>query len=819
MAQRLAQRTRYPQQGFRKGFRIGHRRAARLGLAIAFGLILALLPTLLRPMVSTAADSADEGAADRAAFIRLCEGRSRLGADTRYTVDLMLQKAKTEDCTAAAATLSALPTFEHTGGELRDIAPIALFKHWQNIMLVGNQIEDISPLAGQRNLNFLIVAMNRVTDISPLTQIPSLRAAVLEGNQIQTVPEGWRSPPLQSLNLLNNPLKSKICPVRPAQICEFSDGGAAEFQAGEQALDEGDFSEAIAAYTQAQGIYQRENDLRRVVRTYDRLGDVSTRQGNFSDALRKYRDAYTMAQDLGDLTLLGSLMTSQAELYERLGQYDQAVSWLFQAQANARQQEAGPIPMDGGIYELPRLQGEIHRWLGRVQLRQGDLLGAMKQAQESLKQYERLPEGYPEKRSGLRRTWTLLGEVQRQLSLLDQSVSSLQKALTFAQGVGDRPGESLVLQQQGLTYTAMRQWDQAEASLNRAVLLAQNSGAQVAAGQALTALGLLSVERENERDAIRQLTAAVEQWEALRPGLADENKISLADAQADTYTWLIESLLADDQPEAALVAAERARARAFVELLATRLNGMALDRTMEKSTPLTGAVATNRQQKPLTLKEIKRLARDQGATIVEYAIGHKVLHSWVIQPDGEIIYHPLTIEPPTRSAGTRSGEEVMSLGGRLEKRIFDVRFSLTVPGNFFEEERAHLLLRDLYDDLIRPLAADLPTDPDQPILIVPQGKLFLLPFAALKPDADHYWVENHPIYLSSAIQASVLKAKKRSQGQPSNQAGEAPGALVVGNPVMPSVPPRVGAPPQPLEPLPGAEREAETISQLLQSSP
>ena len=341
----------------------------------------------------------------------------------------------------------------------------------------------------------------------------------------------------------------------------------------------------------------------------------------------------------------------------------------------------------------------------------------------------------------------------------------------------------------------------------------------MAAGQALTALGQLSIERENERDAIRQLTAAVEQWEALRPGLADENKISLADAQAETYTWLIESLLADDQPEAALVAAERARARAFIELLATRLNGMALNRTMGESMPLTGAVATAGQQKPLTLKEIKQLARDQGATLVEYAIGHEVLHSWVVQPDGEITYHPLTIPPPKRSASAQSRRDALSLRERLEQRILDVRFSLTVPGNFFEEERANLLLRDLYDDLIRPLAADLPTDPDQPILIVPQGKLFLLPFAALKPDAGHYWVEEHPIYLSSAIQASVLKAKKRSQGQQSNRLGVEPGALVVGNPVMPSVPPRVGAPPQPLEPLPGAEREAETISQLLQSPP
>ncbi|MGD1937357.1 MAG: CHAT domain-containing protein [Cyanophyceae cyanobacterium] len=773
---------------------------------IALGFCLAIAPGIFHPSAAT----------DTSVFVAFCESRATADADARYTVELMLKQADTQSCTAAAETLSQRPTFNSQDPNLRDVYPITLLDHWTSVMLVGNRIENVEPLVNLKSVEFLMVAMNPVRDIAPLGKMPSLVTAIMEGNQIETIPDTFKSPPLQRLNLLNNPLKSKVCPLRPAKICEFSDGGEAEFKAGERALDEGDFDEAIAAYTQAKAIYEQEKDNRRLARTFDRLGDVATQQGNFSKALRIYQAAYAKAQDLEDTPLIGTLMTSQAELYERLGQYDQAASWLFQAQANAQKQEADPIPLDGGVYELPRLQGEIARWMGRLQLRQGDLREALRQAQESLKYYGYLPDGYPEKSSGLRRSWTLLGEVQRSLNQPEQSLNSFQEALKFAQSMGDRPGESLVFQQKGLTYLTLKQWDQADLALNQAATLAKNSGAQVAAGQALTALGQLSIERKNKKKAIDQLRAAATQWEALRPGLTDENKISLADTQADTYTWLVEALVGNNEPEAALVAAERARARAFVELLANRLNGAPIGKTAQMMAGLPSMDTSALPQKPLTLKEIKQLARERDVTVVEYAIGHQTLHSWVVKPNGTVKYHPLTVQPPKRSGrGDRPDmRTVLSTKELLEKRVLDARFSLTVPGNFFEEERSALLLRYLYDDLIAPLEGDLPKDPREPMLIVPQGKLFLLPFAALKSETGSYLIEDHAIYISPAIQASVLTAKHST---PQGNVGADPGALVVGNPIMPSVPPRVGAPPEPLEPLPGAEREAETISQMLQS--
>ncbi|MEM9770379.1 MAG: CHAT domain-containing protein [Cyanobacteria bacterium P01_D01_bin.73] len=781
--------------------------------AITLGFLIAIAQGTLQPTPSTATDNPS--------FVSFCESRARADADARYTVELMLKQAGTDSCATAADTLSQQPGFSSQDPDLRDVYPITLLNHWQSIMLTGNRIENIEPLATLPKVEFLIVAMNQVQDISPLGRMPSLKTAVVEGNRIESVPATLRSPTLKSLNLLNNPLQSKVCPLRPAQICLFSDGAAEEFSAGEKALDEGDFEEAIAAYSQAQAIYEREEDPRRLSRTYDRLGDIATLQGNFSDALNTYQVAYQTAEDLEDKPLLGMLMTSQAELYERLGQYEQATNWLLQAQLNAQQQEADPIPLDGGVYQLPSFQGEIARWMGRLQLRQGDRREALKQAQASLKYYGLLPDGYPGKSSGLRRSWTLQGEVQRQLNLLDQSLVSFRSALAFAQEAGDRPGESIVFQQQGLTYMALQRWEQAEASLDRAVMLAQNSGAQVATGQALTALGQLSIERKNKAKAINKLRAAANQWEALRPGLTDENKISLADAQADTYTWLVEALLGNGETEEALVAAERARARAFVELLANRLNPIPFDKSMDVNAVMGDFPRMDQaiQQAPLTLSEIKQLARDRDLTVVEYAIGHQVLHSWVVKPNGKVKYHPLEIEPPKRAGQGDRPQPKLSTQEALEKRLLDVRFSLTVPGNFFEEERATLLLRGLYQDLIEPLERDLPKDPNKPVLIVPQGKLFLLPFAALKPGQGRYLIEDHAIFVSPAIQASVLKAKHASDKSKLGMAGTDPSAVVVGNPIMPSVPPRVGASPEQLESLPGAEREAETISELLQAKP
>jgi CHAT domain-containing protein len=117
----------------------------------------------------------------------------------------------------------------------------------------------------------------------------------------------------------------------------------------------------------------------------------------------------------------------------------------------------------------------------------------------------------------------------------------------------------------------------------------------------------------------------------------------------------------------------------------------------------------------------------------------------------------------------------------------------------------HPYLQQLHQLLIAPIADLLPTDPNAHVIFMPQGSLFLVPFAALQDPQGKYLIEQHTIITAPSIQVLESTQKLRQQVQ---QAGRQQ-ALVVGNPTMPLQ----------LRQLPGAQREAEAIAPLFRTQP
>lgn len=126
-------------------------------------------------------------------------------------------------------------------------------------------------------------------------------------------------------------------------------------------------------------------------------------------------------------------------------------------------------------------------------------------------------------------------------------------------------------------------------------------------------------------------------------------------------------------------------------------------------------------------------------------------------------------------------------------------------------------LHQLYRLLIQPIADLLPTDPNAHVIFIPQESLFLVPFPALQDASGQYLIEQHTILIAPAIQVLDLTHQQHQRlGIRRNQSAlKGHEALVVGNPTMPSIPPRIGEPPQQLPSLPGAEKEALAIALLL----
>jgi CHAT domain-containing protein len=208
---------------------------------------------------------------------------------------------------------------------------------------------------------------------------------------------------------------------------------------------------------------------------------------------------------------------------------------------------------------------------------------------------------------------------------------------------------------------------------------------------------------------------------------------------------------------------------------------------------------------PPKVDAIRAIAKAQNATLVEYAIvGPNLLYIWIIKPTGEISFRSTPLEPkqgiPQLVARGRS--EIKVRGGRSGlPKIARANVADTTPpatsGN----------LARLHQVLIDPIAADLPTDPNQRVIFLPQGELFLLPFAALRDAQGKYLIERHTIAIAPSIQTLNLT---RTQAAQSLAQGR---SVVVGDPTMPSFEGEV------LPPLPGARQEAIAIGEILKSTP
>ncbi|MGF1524679.1 MAG: CHAT domain-containing protein [Leptolyngbyaceae cyanobacterium] len=369
----------------------------------------------------------------------------------------------------------------------------------------------------------------------------------------------------------------------------------------------------------------------------------------------------------------------------------------------------------------------------------------------------------------------------------------------------------------GITYNLARIALITEQYAEALPLLESLDAAGQASNDALNNLALAHFHLGNYASAEQVLTRVLAMWETLRArnDLDDRDRVTLFEQQAHSYSLMQRTLVAQGKTDAALAMAERARARALAELLAQQHTDA-------------------RVADPLTVRQIQATAQQQNTTLVVYSalgdgrriLGDEVqietdLFTWVISPQGKITFQNTPLSAFWTSSGLRSGPT--SLLSPLEMLVQQTREALGITargglGVVPAERRVTdelspsnpLPMRSLYQMLITPIESLLPTDPAALVTLIPQGPLFLVPFAALQHPDTSYLVDRHTIALAPSVQTLVLTAQADSN---------ATSSLVVGNPVtMPSLPSSSNGSPQPLPPLPGAEQEAQAIATLLETT-
>ncbi|PZV04622.1 MAG: hypothetical protein DCF22_25360, partial [Leptolyngbya sp.] len=232
---------------------------------------------------------------------------------------------------------------------------------------------------------------------------------------------------------------------------------------------------------------------------------------------------------------------------------------------------------------------------------------------------------------------------------------------------------------------------------------------------------------------------------------------------------------------------------------------------------------------PFTIAQIKAVARQQNATLVEYAIvpdddfkfrgkqraRESELLIWVVQPSGQVAFRRVDLKPLWQK--NLSLTQLVSISRQCLYPAANCNQLLTATQKPPSQpvaiaasvsRRANPAMQRLHQLLIQPIADLLPKQPDARIVFIPQESLFLVPFPALQAADGTYLIEQHTLLTAPAIHVLDLTHKQRL----AQQKGQAlPRSLIVGNPTMPMV----GT--EALSPLPSSGEEAQQIAELLKT--
>ncbi|QSJ14820.1 CHAT domain-containing protein [Nostoc sp. UHCC 0702] len=614
----------------------------------------------------------------------------------------------------------------------------------------------------------------------------------------------------------------------------------------------GQYTKAIELYEQALETFKTDNKSpSEISEAFSKLGEVYDRQGEIDKAIESYNQALIIANTevfkspidklehihhQGFIFLnVGNIYSFKAKNYEQaLKFYQQALdtfqSFLIQFEktpsaaneativAYKRFVESGIKTACVGIKYTYIMLGRSEeskktclensaspKNLGsknkstRPPKSAAELEKARKKLQEALEQlkiYQTL--GNPDLQAlslvDIAQAYAELGEDQL-------AEEYFQKAIEISKTSEGYQVQPLTYMSAGFFYNERQKYDLAISYYKQAGEFAQKGGNQWVEVTSYQQIGITAFIANKLPEATTALYKAINLFDSMQIVLSDPNQISFFDTQTQTYSLLQKVLIIQNQPKQALEVAERARARAFVNLITARQSKN--NNQLKANIPVIV---------PPKLQDIQKIAKEQKATIVEYSIpsplknaDNKIIwdgseiYIWVVKPTGEIAFHVQKINISLKDLVSSSRQAI----GVNDRSIFS-----TVVVNPDDAKIQRESLQKLYQLLIKPIAQYLPTNPNERVIFIPQNQLFLVPFAALQDEQDKYLIEKHTILTAPAIQVLQFTHEQR-------QKISTTGALVVGNPTMPSLPPNIGEAPKQLKPLKNAEDEAIEIAQML----
>jgi len=577
------------------------------------------------------------------------------------------------------------------------------------------------------------------------------------------------------------------------------------------------------------------------------LGNVYHSMGNYPKAIERMQQSLALAEELNQPRVMGEVLNNIGNIYADLGEYQQAIAFYEKGLQVARKssntvsekelllnlgtlyqtslgdfpkaleyyQQCPAIPFSNDSLDAYQVEAdgkllcEIYQRMAIIYQLQGDYSQAVDLYRQSLTITREI--NYTAGETAILNNWATLyvanlGDYQQALALYEQS-------LEISRNTGNFQLEGKALGNLAYIYDALGDSTRAIEYQRQRLDIAQQTADRQGEGTALNNLGAMLLKTGKAEEAEAVLLSSIEVWESLRISLGnnDAAKISIFDEQARTYRLLQKTLIAQKKTDEALEIAERGRARALVDLLASR----------RYSESVTAAIQTFLTSP--TAQEIKRIAQSHKAYLIEYSFIYETLElegqpiqpresqifTWVVNPAGEISFRSVDLKP-LQAQQTSLSDLILRVRRFLTmgEQNRDVTPLISAEPSL-PNEAVFELLQQLYQYLIHPIAELLPTDSNTPIIFIPQGSLYLVPFGALQDSVtEEYLSDRYIIQTAPSIQVlDLLRPQEDSRKQGKGD------ALVVGNPIMPFI----GQPPKRLAQLLASEFAAKAIAKLWNS--
>ena len=586
---------------------------------------------------------------------------------------------------------------------------------------------------------------------------------------------------------------------------------------------ESDYEQALSSAQKALAIYEAARLPRGVAHASARLSIFHRVLGNYQQAFACAQRAVRLYEEARLRRGLMEALKELAELYSVQNNYAQALAYFERSLALA--QELGD-KIEAAILRIG--VASLHMALGEHE--QARLI-----YQDLLKQTaSRDRGGAANLRIGIGSTYAMQGRYQEALDYSHQALAELE-------ALGNQELIALALENLTEVYLAQGRYADALPLAERVVAWWRQTNCPLDLWFSLKLLGESQLGLQRPAEARRSLTEAISLIEKLREqtaGGVEERQRYLAN-RVSAHHLLLGLLAQERQTREALTLAEAAKARVLLDVL--QQGKVSIQKTM---TP------AEREQEQKLNAELTRLnmqltradKSDQpGAQArldkarLEYEAFRTALYA----------AHPL-LQAQRGEAPVIKGEELAALlpdaaSALLEYVVTDNQTFLFVGakaadqatadiqiyklpikrgelGGYIEAFRQQLAARDLgfratatklYDLLLKPAQAQLKDKTN--LVIIPDDKLWELPFQALSTGANRYLIEDAA--LSYAPSLTVLREMTKRQ----KPRDAAPTLLALGNPALgqetiasAALTSRAGK----LDPLPEAEAEVKALGRL-----